>query len=210
MWRYDCRPSRPPARSLLAFDTGTLSAAPGGSLWATGSTGGDPDTVMVVAHLTGRSWTITPIARFLPGLGSELCVPDVTAISAQGTGSLWAAGGSDCAAGKGQVRAVLHYAAGSWTKQAYNGDAGQAYSMAPDGAGGLWISTMLGWPGSGGMLRLAGGQFTSWRLPLLYGTSPVVTLDGTPGGDGPAFGVGDYTVKHGKENLTGSVVIEQR
>jgi hypothetical protein len=197
-------------RSLLPFDAGTLSAAPGGSLWAAGGAGGDPDTAAVVAHLTGESWTVTPVARFLPGLASELCGPQVAAISAQGPGSLWAAGGSYCAGSKGQVRAILHYADGSWTTRAYHGNTGQAYSMAPDGAGGLWISTTLGWPGPGGMLRLTGGQITSWRLPALDGTSPVVTLDGAPGENGPAFGVGEYTVKHGKEDLFGAVVIEQR
>jgi hypothetical protein len=197
-------------RSVQPFDAGVLSVAPGGSPWAAGIAGGDPDTLTVVAHLAGGSWTVTPMARFLPGLASELCGPAVPAISAQGPDSVWAAGGSFCALNKGQFRAILHWTGGSWTTQAYHGDAGQAYSMAPDGAGGLWISTTLGWPGPGGMLRLAGGQIKSWRLPVMDGTSPVVTLDGAPGGDGPAFGVGYYTVKRGKEDLFGSVVIEQR
>jgi hypothetical protein len=194
--------------SHLPFAASALSAAPGGSLWATGGAG--KSFTPVVARLTGASWTVTSMARFLPGLVNEFCEPVVNAISAQGPDSVWAVGGSNCQDNKGQVRAILHWTGGSWTALAYHGDAGQATSIAPDGSGGLWISTVTGVLAPSGMLRVTGEEINSWRLPLLDGTGPAVLLDGVPGGDGPAFGAGSYIVTHDNEGLPGSVVIEQR
>jgi hypothetical protein len=82
--------------------------------------------------------------------------------------------------------------------------------MAPDGSGGLWISTVNGVLGPGGMLHVSGGTIKPWRLPSVDGSSPEVRLNGAPGGDGPAFGAGFYLTERGNESFPGNVVLEQR
>jgi hypothetical protein len=59
------------------------------------------------------------------------------------------------------------------------------------------------------MLHLTGGHIAWSALPSVDGSRGEV-LDAAPGGDGPPFAVGTYTVWPGNKNYPGSFVIEQR
>jgi hypothetical protein len=192
------------SESTLPFDMTAVSALPGGNVWATGFANGQP----VVAHWRG-AWTITPMSRYLPGSTGELCVRSIPAIYAQSRGSVWAVGEFNCQDNGGQIHVILHWNGSSWAVLPYHGRTGQATSIAPDGVGGLWISTVRGVPGTSGMLHLTGGRVVSSALPSIDGTTPRVTLTAAPSG-GPAVGLGSYVVNPGNENIVGSVIIEQR
>jgi hypothetical protein len=198
-------------RSSAPFSPTALSTVPGSSLWAAGYDKSTP----VLAHLTGRSWTLYPMSRILAGVANRMCSPDIAAVSAQGPGSVWAIAGSTCSDNASTVLyAVLHWNGSSWTALALRGDPGAVSSIAPDGSGGLWISTQFGVDGQaggahGGMLHLTGGRIAWSPLPSVDGSHGEV-LDAAPGGDGPPFVVGTYTVWPGNKNYSGSFVIEQR
>jgi len=194
-------------RSSLPFSLATMSAAPGGSLWATGTAGNTP----VVAHLSGGYWTVTPMTRFLGGPPAELCQLAMMDIYAQGADSVWAIGGQSCQDNGGGLAAVLHWNGSSWTAIRYHGNAGfgGSGSIAPDGSGGLWISMTGGVPGYGAMLHLTGGTIEQSALPKIDGVIPALELETPPGG-GPVFGVGSYfTFPHDFQHA-GAVIIEQR
>jgi hypothetical protein len=193
------------AKVAAPFGAGAISVLPGGGVWAAGQEKSTP----VVAHWTGGSWTVTPMTRFLPGLVNLFCEPVIGAIYAQGADNVWAAGGSGCQDNGGRLHAVLHWNGRSWTALSYRGNAGQPSSMAPDGSGGLWIATVSGWPGFGGMVHVTGGQISSVALPVLDGVTPAVTLEVARGG-GPVFGVGDYYVEVKDTGIAGNAIIEQR
>jgi hypothetical protein len=193
-------------RSSLPFTVlDTLSAAPAGDLWAAGIVKSTP----VIAHLSGRSWTFTSMTRFLGGEPNYLCGGYAIAIYAQGSDDVWAAGGPQCQDRGGSLRSVLHWNGSSWTALSYHGSSGEADSIAPDGSGGIWISTTVGLPGRGVMLHLTGGHIVSSALPEIDGTSPRVSLEAAPGG-GPVYGVGAYFAFPHNVTAVGAVIIEQR
>jgi hypothetical protein len=130
-------------------------------------------------------------------------------LSAAPDGSLWAAGGPQCQDRGGSLRPVLHWNGSSWTALSYHGNSGEADSIAPDGSGGVWISTTVGLPGSGVMLHLTGGAIVPSALPDIDGASPRVSLAAAPGG-GPVYGVGAYFAFPHNMTAVGAVIIEQR
>jgi hypothetical protein len=202
IWHYNGRAwTKVPA----PFSPLTLSALPGDNAWVAGL----QKTTPIVAHWTGGSWTVVSMSRFLTGLTNMFCAPVVASIYAQGPDNVWAAGGSGCQDNGGHLRAVLHWNGSSWSAVSYHGNAGQADSIVPDGSGGLWISTLSGWPGFGGMLHLTGGQLSSVAVPTLDGVTPSIALEASRSG-GPVFGVGAYYATIKDTIVVGTAVIEQR
>jgi hypothetical protein len=202
LWHYT---GRSWTRIAAPFTLTSLSAPSSGGVWATGL----ENTTPVVAHWTGTSWTITSVSQYLRGLTNEFCRPGVSAIYAQSAGNVWVAGGSGCQDNGGHLTVVLHWNGSSWTALSYKGSAGQPSSMVPDGSGGLWISTVSGAPGIGGMVHVAGGQVSTVALPKLDGVTPTVTLQAARGG-GPVFGSGFYFTVNNGIGEAGSVVIKVR
>jgi hypothetical protein len=193
------------SRSALPFASmDTLSAAPDGSLWAAGMVKSTP----VVAHFSGGSWKLTSVRGFL-GADPYLCGGYAMTIYAQGADNVWAAGGPGCQDRGGSLDAVMHWNGSSWTALSYHGSGGETDSIAPDGSGGIWISTIVGLPGSGIMLHLTHGSIVRSALPEIDGSSPRVSLETAPGG-GSVYGVGAYFgFPHGM-TTAGSVIIEPR
>jgi hypothetical protein len=130
-------------------------------------------------------------------------------IYAQGADDVWAAGGPQCQDRGGSMSAVLHWNGSSWTARSYHGNSGEADSIAPDGSGGIWISTVVGLPGSGVMLHLTGGAIVPSALPEIDGDSPRISLETAPGG-GTVYGVGAYFTFLHSVTAAGAVIIEQR
>jgi len=202
LWHFN---SQTWSRSALPF-TGldTLNASPDGTLWAAGTVKSTP----VVAHLSSGSWSVTSLARFL-GKDPYLCGGYAIALYARSAHDVWAAGGPDCQDRGGSLRAVMHWNGSSWTALSYRGDSGEAGSIAPDGSGGIWISTIVGLPGSSVVLHVTGDRITPSALPEIDGVSPRVGLQAAPGG-GPVYGVGAYFTFPHNMTAAGSVIIEQR
>jgi hypothetical protein len=103
----------------------------------------------------------------------------------------------------------MHWNGSSWTALSYHGSSGEANSIAPDGSGGIWISTTAGLPGRTVLLHLTRGAIVPSALPEIDGSSPRVSLQTAPGG-GPVYGVGAYFAFPHNITAAGAVIIEQR
>jgi hypothetical protein len=133
------------------------SALGAASIWAVGGT--------VAAHWNGRAWSKMSLARVLPR-PSLLCPgPSADGVYAQSPRNVWVVGAANCLDDGGPF-VMLHYDGKQWRRVALLPSYGEPAALVPDGFGGLWIATIVVFPGFFTMLHYTGGHLRAATMPL--------------------------------------------
>jgi len=126
------------------------------NIWAVGG--------KTAAHWNGTGWSVTSLAGVLPR-NTLFCHPSADYAVARSDRDVWAVGAGNCQDEQGPFY-LLHYNGVRWRLVAQSARYGAPQGVAPDGAGGLWIPTVAGSPGTFAMLHYAGGVLNRAAMPL--------------------------------------------
>lgn len=127
------------------------------SIWAVGGT--------VAAHWDGRGWSKMSLARVLPRPALLCYRPSADGVYAQSPRSVWVVGAANCVDDGGPF-VMLHYDGKQWRRVALLSSYGVPTALVPDGFGGLWIATIVVFPGLFTMLHYTGGHLRVATMPL--------------------------------------------
>ena len=116
------------------------------------------------AHWDGTGWSATSLAGVLPP-NTLFCHPSADYAVARSARDVWAVGAGNCQDERGPFY-LLHFNGARWRLVAQSARYGAPQAVAPDGAGGLWIPTVAGFPGTFAMLHYAGGVLSRAAMPL--------------------------------------------
>jgi hypothetical protein len=157
----------------LADQIHRASALSGRDIWAVAADSGGGG---FVEHYTGQAWRRVPTSPALAGASLD----DVVAASPR---SVWVVGNQPSRGGEGRV-IVGHFNGRRWstTLMPWHADTGR---LAPDGSGGVWISTVDAGPRTraliGHLTRRGHLTWTSSRFGLGTGVSDIAPFRGARG-----------------------------
>jgi len=126
------------------------------NIWAVGG--------KTAAHWNGTGWSVTSLAGVLPR-STLFCHPSADYAVARSARDVWAVGAGNCQDERGPFY-LLHFNGARWRLVAQSARYGAPQGVAPDGAGGLWIPTVAGFPGTFAMVHYAGGALHRAAMPL--------------------------------------------